>query len=198
MLLRISMIGSVLASLPLLANGLSIPLARTSSVPFLSPASNGGSQLDSSAGLGEPLNIIVSALSSPDVLTDDGFLNWAKSIHFSTECMGFHIGNPQTANLGDGLGSQNQIAVIREDFNNVGLGTCLESLAGGNHFRYWRQGRDRIVRAANGTTSFHGTTYATAVEFLDNLLPVGSNGINHGISVDGRVALLTISKVKGG
>ena len=38
------------------------PVKQTSGVPYINPADNGGSQLDSSAGLGEPLN--ASLLSS--------------------------------------------------------------------------------------------------------------------------------------
>jgi len=41
-----------------------------------------------SPGLGEPMNVIVSGLSDPRVLTDDGFLNWAQSLDMSTECLG--------------------------------------------------------------------------------------------------------------
>ena len=52
---------------------------------------------------------------------------------------GIHIGNPQTANLGDGHGAQNEIKVIRQDFGNPNVGTCLETAIGGDHFRYWRQ-----------------------------------------------------------
>lgn len=94
--------------------------------------------------------VIVSALSSPEVLTKAGFIDWARyslkapyllaflinrtvharSIGFTNECLGFHIGNPQTANLGDGRGWVNESAVLRYDFNDAIVGTCLESLAG--------------------------------------------------------------------
>ena len=53
----------------------------------------------------------------------------------SQECLGFHLGAPQTANLGDGNGSKNQIVELRQDFGNDILGSCLESIFGGNHFR---------------------------------------------------------------
>lgn len=33
----------------------------------------------------------------------------------------------------------NQTAVIRWDYGNVELGTCQETIEGGNHFRYWIQ-----------------------------------------------------------
>ncbi|KDQ16114.1 hypothetical protein BOTBODRAFT_268237 [Botryobasidium botryosum FD-172 SS1] len=198
------------------------PVAERDGVAYIAPASNGGSQLDKSAGLGEPLNIIVSGLSSSKVLTDDGIKNWARSYGFSTECLGLHIGDKQQANLGDGKGYKDELAVIRQDFGNVGLGTCLESLTGGNHFRMWRQettgayflaaskekpasknhdivsdgyniGRDQVVAAATGDTNYKGVKYHTTVEFVTGLLPVGSDGINHGIALDGRVAVLTVT-----
>ena len=53
----------------------------------------------------------------------------------SQECLGFHLGAPQTANLGDGNGSKNQTVEFRQDFGNSIFGSCLESLIGGNHFR---------------------------------------------------------------
>ncbi|KDQ16146.1 hypothetical protein BOTBODRAFT_173417 [Botryobasidium botryosum FD-172 SS1] len=194
------------------------------SMAYIAPASNGGSQLDQSAGLGEPLNVIISALSSPSVLTTEGIEDYARSFNFSTECFDLHIGNKQTANLGDGQGYQDEIAVMRQDFGNPDLGTCLESLAGGNHFRFWRQnttgayflaaskeewagdnhdiipdgyniGRDELVGAAAGDTNYNGVNYTTTVDWIAGLLAPGSNGINHGISQDGMVALLTVTIV---
>lgn len=53
-----------------------------------------------------------------------------RSVGFSTECFGIHIGNPQTANTGDGRGWTDEIAVMRYDYGDSGLGTCLESLTG--------------------------------------------------------------------
>ncbi|KAJ7078931.1 hypothetical protein B0H15DRAFT_859808 [Mycena belliarum] len=127
-------------------------LALTAAVPhskqavdFFNPTANGGSMLDDASGgssssdLGEPLNVIVSGLSSPAVLTDGGFLNFAKAIGFSTECFGIHLGGPQTANLGDGNGYVNQTVELRQDFGDPNVGTCLESLIGGNHLRVYRQ-----------------------------------------------------------
>ncbi|KAF9518137.1 hypothetical protein BS47DRAFT_1338730 [Hydnum rufescens UP504] len=194
------------------------------SVPYINPALNGGSMLDSSAGLGEPLNIIVSAFSSPKVLNTGGLENWARSFDFSTECFGINLGGPQSANLGDGRGWVNQTAVLRYDYMNVGVGTCLESLSGGNHFRFWQQvntgayflacsveewlgqghnivpngydlGRDAIVASAEGQTSYKGVTYLSTVEYVTGLLTPGSTGINHGIAIDGKVAIITV-KIK--
>ncbi len=56
-------------------------------------------------------------------------------VYSSKECLGFHLGAPQTADLGDGNGSLNQAVEFRQDFGHDFLGTCLESLIGGNHFR---------------------------------------------------------------
>ncbi|EJD03385.1 uncharacterized protein FOMMEDRAFT_146952 [Fomitiporia mediterranea MF3/22] len=109
-------------------------------VAFFDPADGGGSMLDDAGdGLGEPLNVIISGLSSSDVLTDDGFLNFARSLGFSNECLDIHLGDPQSANLGDGNGSVNQTIELRMDFGNSEVGTCLESLTGGNHLRMFRQ-----------------------------------------------------------
>jgi hypothetical protein len=80
--------------------GLEIPLFDRA-VAYYNPLTGGGSMLDDageyriaqyhfclsklsgmigSGPVGEPLNIIISGLSSPHVLTDDGFLNFARSI----------------------------------------------------------------------------------------------------------------------
>lgn len=66
----------------LAASALATPSpTRRAAVPFFTPAAGGGSQLDDAGnGLGEPMNVIISALSSPAVLTQAGFLNFANSI----------------------------------------------------------------------------------------------------------------------
>jgi len=115
-----------------------VPL--TAPVPYYKPTAGGGSQLNNAGdGLGEPLNVIISGLSSPDVLTDDGIVNYARALGFSIECLGIHLGGPQSANLGDGNGWVNQTMELRQDFGDAPIGTCLESLIGGNHFRVFRQ-----------------------------------------------------------
>jgi hypothetical protein len=83
-------------------------------------------------------------------LTDKGFLNYMKSLGFSTECLNQHGGGFFTANLGDGSGDQKQAAEFRVDFgvSFLGLGTCAESLVGGNHIRYWRQQNSGALFAA--------------------------------------------------
>ncbi|KAM6502362.1 hypothetical protein JOM56_002339 [Amanita muscaria] len=115
-------------------------VACNAGVAFHNPVGAGGSMLNNAGdGFGEPLNVIISGLSSPAVLTDGGILNYARAIGFSTECLGIHIGDPQSANLGDGHGWVNQTVELREDYGNPLVGTCLESLIGGNHFRVYRQ-----------------------------------------------------------
>ncbi|KAI0362471.1 hypothetical protein OH77DRAFT_1389711 [Trametes cingulata] len=195
-------------------------------VDFFDPAQGGGSMFDNATFGGEPLNVIISGQSSPEVLTDDGILNFAQAIGFSQECLGFHLGDPQTANLGDGNGSVNQTLEFRQDFGNDVLGTCLESLIGGNHFRVFRQngpqansgalflavskeedvsehhniipdgyniGRDELVANAVGTKSHGGVTYNVVAKNITGLMPAGSEGVNHGIAVDGIVTLLTVT-----
>jgi hypothetical protein len=61
-----------------------------------------------------------------------------------------HQGGPQAANLGDGNGPVNQTTELRQDFGNAGLGTCLETLIGGNHLRVYRQ---------NGTLANSGALF---------------------------------------
>ncbi|KAJ7121277.1 hypothetical protein C8R43DRAFT_1090845 [Mycena crocata] len=156
---------------------------------FINPTLTGGSFLDKSAGLGEPLNVIISGKSSPEVLTPD---------------------------------------VLRESFGIPGVGTCLESLTGGNHFRVFPQsgsgalflavskeedvseshtiipdgyniGRDLLVGKAVGEhTGFEGkkfkfNKYDTTLTELTGLLPPGADGINHGIAQDGVIKMLTVT-----
>ncbi|KAJ3881112.1 hypothetical protein F5051DRAFT_477691 [Lentinula edodes] len=190
---------------------------------YFDPRVNGGSMLDASGGLGEPLNVIISGRSSPDVLDATGkFYNYANAIGFSYECLGFHIGDPQQANLGDGRGWVNQTAVVRQDYGNSVFGTCEESVIGGNHFRIYPQlgtcalflavsieekastnhniepngydaGRDALVAGAIGERQFDGVKYTTTAQTIEGLLPVGTQGINHNIAIDGKVILLTVT-----
>jgi hypothetical protein len=53
-----------------------------------------------------------------------------RAIGFTTDCFGITIGTLQTANLGDGQGWVNQIAVMRADYGEPDEGSCLESLTG--------------------------------------------------------------------
>ncbi|KAG7090856.1 hypothetical protein E1B28_009938 [Marasmius oreades] len=128
-----------LLTFALCGTALTFPLGKRTA-EFFDPRDGGGSMLDNAgSGGGEPLNVIISGLSSFEVLTDDGLLNYARAIGFSTECFGVHIGDPQTANLGDGNGALPQTVELRQDYGDSDVGTCLESLIGGNHFRVFRQ-----------------------------------------------------------
>jgi hypothetical protein len=73
----------------------------------------------------------------------------------STECLGIHLGNPQTANLGDGNGNVAQTMELRENLK-IG-GTCGESLVGGNHLRMFRQ---------NGTNHNTGALFLACVSYF--------------------------------
>ncbi|KAH7888786.1 hypothetical protein F5I97DRAFT_1935245 [Phlebopus sp. FC_14] len=120
-------------------------------VSYYDPASGGGSMLnDAGNGFGEPLNVIISGLSSRGVLSDNGIVNYARAIGFSEECFDAHLGGLMSANLGDGNGWVNQTYELRQDYGSVGIGTCLESIIGGNHFRVYRQ---------NGTLADSGTLF---------------------------------------
>ncbi|KAG8731095.1 hypothetical protein FRC12_019898 [Ceratobasidium sp. 428] len=177
------------------------------------PADGGGRMLDyTTIFWGEPLNVIISGNSHPDVLTHEGLHKYAKSIGFSEECLGIHIGDIHSADLGDGEGRKDEQFLARQHYFPI-WGTCWESLAGGNHFRAWRQsdtgawflavskekyvgdhhqiiddgyniGRDYLVSRA--------VRRGARVEWRDDLIAEGDEGINHGIAQDGRVAVLTV------
>ncbi|TFK52349.1 hypothetical protein OE88DRAFT_1657558 [Heliocybe sulcata] len=129
------------------------PLSRRASknVPsqgYYDPLDSGGGMLTQvpdtyPAGLGEPINVILSGNSDAAVLVDQqsdgGLRNYYQSLGFSSECLGQHSGSDQAANLGDGNGYKNETAVIRWDYGDPAFGTCTETVEGGNHFRYWVQ-----------------------------------------------------------
>ncbi|KAH9987857.1 hypothetical protein BJV77DRAFT_1023918 [Russula vinacea] len=189
-------------------------------VDYVDPRTGGGSLLDhdSGSGLGEPLNVIISGLSDPAVLADKGFLHFVNGSDCERivdsvsgiECLGGHLGAPQTANLGDGRG------LWESD-----IGSCLETLFGGNHLRYWHQtgpkantgalflaynlhnkhtiakngynlGRDELVNSAVALKKYKGVKYNTVAQRITGLIPPGAGGINHNISTDGVVVLLTV------
>ncbi|KAH9024516.1 hypothetical protein EDB85DRAFT_2150475 [Lactarius pseudohatsudake] len=187
---------------------------------FVNPTLAGGSLLDrATPTLGEPLNVIISGLSSPEVLSDAGFLSFANAIGFATDCLGIHFGASYAANLGDGHGYVNQTLELRQDFGNRAIGSCLEGLVGGNHLRLFRQNGPTANTGAlflavsqeenpfGGTISPDGYDigrdkfvegaleapgYDTVAQNITGLLAPGSTGINHGIATDGVVVLLTV------
>ena len=61
-----------------------------------------------------------------------------RSIGYSNECLGLHWGNIHKADLGDGNGRTSEMYLARQAYFPI-WGTCWESVAGGHHFRAWRQ-----------------------------------------------------------
>ncbi|KAJ3744403.1 hypothetical protein DFH05DRAFT_1399276 [Lentinula detonsa] len=150
----------------------------TPSQGYFDPLSNGGSMLTavedtSPPGQQEPINLILSANSDSTVLEDGnidgGLQTYFNSLGFAGECLGNHLGDDQSANLGDGNGLINQTGVMRWDYGNVQTGTCEESIDGGNHYRYWIQNGS----AADSNAIFMAASYE---------LPASSN---HDIVVNG-------------
>ncbi|KAI0822075.1 hypothetical protein BC628DRAFT_1392246 [Trametes gibbosa] len=197
-------------------------------VGWVDPRLNGGRLIDFvTKKLGEPLNIIISSLSDPYVLTEFGLHNYVKSIGFSEECLGLHYGYVHEADLGDGLGRKPEQFLGRQHYFPI-MGTCWESVRGGHHFRAWKQngtnadsgawflgaseemdssrnhmivkdgynrGRDYIVSQITQVTHWKGMWWKGEVEWREGLLERGSRGVNHGIEQDGRVAVLTITRL---
>ncbi|KAJ7256816.1 hypothetical protein B0H12DRAFT_1232720 [Mycena haematopus] len=241
---------------------------------WIDPRILGGRLLDfTTKTRGEPLNVVISGASDPFVLTDEGFIAYVGSIGYAKECMGLHMGHIHLANLGDGDGRKPEALLFRQHYRMPGWGTCWESVAGGHHFRAWRQngtegnsgawflgaskeedsrrghtivangynlGRDWLVeRALEGSELWvrqgHGGTpeywvpgdgpttedfswapepettpegwpwpgtggerlqWRAEVEWVSGLLAPGRKGVNHGIAQDGRVAILTVSRVQ--
>ncbi|KZT18150.1 hypothetical protein NEOLEDRAFT_1143771 [Neolentinus lepideus HHB14362 ss-1] len=178
--------GLNLLALALVPFAFATPLAKRA-VAYYAPTAGGGSELDNAgSGGGEPLNVIISGLSSPEVLTDDGIVNFAHALGYSRECLDIHSGAPQTANLGDGNGWVDQLIEIREDYGSSSIGTCLESLVGGNHFRVWRQ---------NGTSADSGALFlaVSKEEDLSEHHTIVANGYNIGRNLLVSAALGTTS-----
>ncbi|KAF8628626.1 hypothetical protein AX15_003761 [Amanita polypyramis BW_CC] len=122
-------------------------------VGWFDPRIHGGRFLDyTTDDYGEPLNVIISGLSDPFILTDDGFAHYTKSLGYSEECLGLHLGNRHGADLGDGDGTKLQQVIVRQYYFPI-WGTCWESLAGGHHFRAWKQ---------NGTLANSGAWFIGA------------------------------------
>lgn len=145
---------------------------------FYDPRNDGGAfltEISPGSDLGEPLNMIISGNSDPDVLVDQaisgGLRNYFLSLHFSSECLGQHEGDPQTANLGDGNGFLNETAVIRWNYYDPSLGTCKETIQGGNHFRYWVQNG----AAANSGAVFMACSYEKPIAQAHDIVVNGYN-----------------------
>ncbi|KAF9642558.1 hypothetical protein BDM02DRAFT_3105500 [Thelephora ganbajun] len=147
-------------------------LARRNAVPglgYYNPIDYGGYMLtyiptEWTVGLGEPVNAILSAKSDPQILIDQetngGLRNYFLSFQFGAECLGQHEGSHQIVDLGDGNGPKNETAVIRYDYGDPALGTCQETIQGGNHFRYWVQNG----RLRNSSAVFMAFSYEHSLQ----------------------------------
>ncbi|CEH11935.1 hypothetical protein CBOM_07323 [Ceraceosorus bombacis] len=137
---------------------LSDPIKRQSATGYANPTDNGGSWLTTTAvGLGEPLNVIISGES------DEGYF---RSLFYSEgSCFNITLGNEQAANLGDGQGTLNQTDIKRYNYYLGDSGTCLQSLNGGPHFRYWQQSTTRAW--------FLATSYSDDAETNHMIIPNG-------------------------
>jgi len=127
------------------------------------------------AGLGEPLNAIITGDSDADLLMDNqvdgGLRNYFLSFGYSSECLGQHLGDDQGANLGDGHGYLNETAVIRWNYGDPQLGSCKETVEGGGHFRFWVQdGPD-----ANSGAVFMAVSYEKPIAEQHDIVVNGYN-----------------------
>ncbi|GJN92507.1 hypothetical protein Rhopal_005537-T1 [Rhodotorula paludigena] len=209
----------VSSSSPPLSDPATLPRNRPA---WFDPRERGGSMLNRNPWGGhEPLNIVISARSSPDIVASEaGFIAYSRSLGLWNECANLHIGDPQVANLGDGKGWEQELFVMRESRWPF-VGSCLESFTAykqngteahsnawflaaskevdirGNHKvakNGYNVGRDLIVEKAIKGTSYLGRSWEAEVEWIEGLLEPGNRGINHGISQDGRVAVLTVTE----
>ncbi|GAA5869751.1 hypothetical protein JCM3774_003839 [Rhodotorula dairenensis] len=159
----VSALALTLTATAVLANPVNVVEKRASSVwegGYYNPTSNGGQWLTAARntyppGLGEPINVVISADSDGVLMFDEGFFDYSQSLHFSGECLGQTGGLRQSANLGDGNGMHNQTTLLRENFGDPAFGTCLETFNGGYHYRVWRQ---------NGTQANSGAWFLAASE----------------------------------
>ncbi|KAA1469736.1 hypothetical protein DENSPDRAFT_639665 [Dentipellis sp. KUC8613] len=147
---------------------------------FYDPRDNGGSFLTkvdgtSPPGLHEPINAVILGTSDDTVLVDQqangGLRNYFLSFGFSGECLGQHEGNDQGADLGDGNGIKNETAVIRWDYGDPTVGTCQETIQGGNHFRYWVQDGGQ----ANSGAVFLAVSYELPAKLQHDIIFQGYN-----------------------
>mgnify|MGYP000704625912 CR=1 FL=1 len=109
------------------------PAEAEATTGYTDPAANGGSSLGHFPGNtgGEPLNIVISGASSPEITTLAGFTLWSNALDFGKECFGLHSGAAMQANLGDGQGLRDQQGLYRDLYGeDPDIGACGESLVG--------------------------------------------------------------------
>ncbi|KAF6755806.1 hypothetical protein DFP72DRAFT_895253 [Ephemerocybe angulata] len=141
---------------------------------------------------GEPLNAVISGNSDERVLVDQevegGLRNYFLSLGFSGNCLGQKPDSFQAANLGDGNGDKNETSIMRWNYGDAQLGSCKETIQGGNHFRYWIQdGKD-----ANSGAIFMATSYEKPIADHHDIIPDGYN-----LGRDWLVGNITRSEIKG-
>nr|VWO99441.1 Phosphate:H symporter (Phosphate:H symporter, variant) [Ganoderma boninense] len=196
-------------SQPKYTTGLLPPLRNT--VGWVDPRLNGGQFLDYTTDtLGEPLNIIISSESDPDILTESGMQTYIKSIGFSRECLGLHYGHIHDADLGDGPRTQAGAvpwapALLPYHRHLLGIYPRWTSLPASqemdsskNHMIVddgYNRGRNYIVERATAGSHWRGTWWKAEVQWQDGLLESGNRGVNHGIEQDGLVAILTVHRL---
>ncbi len=114
-------------------------LANGTLAGWADPSLRGGSMLDLvHNGMREPINVVLSGRSDPYILSSAGLRDYVRTIGFSFECLGLHVGELQRADLGDGRGWKPEQAEFRQAGRwdpGRWVGSCAESLLGGNHFR---------------------------------------------------------------
>jgi hypothetical protein len=72
--------------------------------------------------------------------------------------------------------TENETAVLRWDYGDPSLGTCQETIQGGNHFRYWVQ--SGTSGAATGGASgayFLATSYEKPIALGHDIIVDGYN-----------------------
>lgn len=65
----------------------------------------------------------------------------------------------------------NETAELRWDYGDPSLGTCEESIQGGDHFRYWVQNG----KSANSSAIFMATSYELPIALGHNIIVNGYN-----------------------
>lgn len=133
---------------------------------YKSPSNNGGSMLTKQK---EPLNVIISGTSDEYVLSENGIVDFGQAIGYDPDSLVGKIqGNgKQSANLGDGRGYTEQAGLMRQHPGSV------ESIVGGNHFRYWMQTGDK----ANTKAVFIAASVEKALKYHHDLV---SNAYDEG------------------
>jgi hypothetical protein len=113
--------------------------------------------------------------------------------------LGQHEGSHQVIDLGDGNGPstcrifynpfrftsspvlENETAVIRYDYGDPSLGTCQETIQGGNHFRYWVQNGSQ----RNSSAVFMAFSYEHSLQGTCSPGAIALNATSISLSIGG-------------